>query len=184
MKTLARIAGWAERQQRRLALLMTAVSAIAVALIVVVLVISSSQRYLLASPIPATEEIAAYLFVVLSFFSVVGGFVEGRHIRVLPLWQRLPLRLQGWCMLFGHLGAVVVLAVIIKQTFDFALSSLAFGTRSYVADVLEWPWMMVIPICLTLLALVLVLRMLVDLKRIALREPPPEVRASELGEPL
>ena len=138
----------------------------------------------LASPIPATEEIAAYLFVVLSFSSVVGGFVQGRHIRVLPLWQRLPPRLQGWTMLAGHLAAAAVLLVLVKQTFDFAWSSRAFGARSYVADMPEWPWMMVIPASLSLLALVILLRALVDFDRILHAEAPPEARRASPGEEL
>jgi len=184
MTSLAAAARWAERISRWLGWITTAVSALAVAGIVAVLAFSSTQRYLLAHPIPATEEIAAYLFVVLAFLSVVGGFVERRHIRVLPLWHRLPAALQGWTILAGHAAAVVVLGLVIRETFLFAWQSRAYGARSYVADMPEWPWMMVIPVALSLFALALALRMIADLDRILRREPPPEVRPGLDGEHL
>jgi len=184
MSALGQAARWAERASRWLGWATTAISALAVAAIVVVLTFSSTQRYLLASPIPATEEIAAYLFVVLAFLSLVGGFVERRHIRILPLWHRLPAALQGWTILLGHAAAIVTLAFVIRETFLFAWQSRAYGARSYVADMLEWPWMMLIPVALALFALALVLRMVVDLDRILRREAPPEVRAAEDGEHL
>lgn len=184
MSALHRLALRAERLSRCLGWIATAVSALAVGAIVIVLTFSSLQRYLLEKPIPATEEIAGYLFVMLAFLALVGGFVERRHIRVLPLWHRLPAGAQGWTILLGHLAAVATLALVIRETFLFAWQSRAYGARSYVANMLEWPWMMVIPVALSLLALVLVLRMVVDLDRILRREPPPEVRRGEEPEPL
>lgn len=183
MTALTEAARWAERASRWLGWITTVISALAVAAIVLVLVASSAQRYLLQSPIPATEEIAAYLFVILAFLSVVGGFVDRRHIRVLPLWHRLPVGVQGWAILLGHAAAIAVLAVLIEETFAFAWSSRAYGARSYVADLLEWPWMMVIPVALGLFALVLALRIVIDLERILRREPPPEARRQVEGEP-
>ena len=184
MKALHAAARWAERISRGFGWLTTVVSALAVAAIVLVLVFSSLQRYLLENPIPATEEIAAYLFVILAFLAIVGGFVERRHIRALPLWHRLPVAAQGWTILLGHLAAIVTLAFVIRETFLFAWQSRAYGARSYVANMLEWPWMMVIPLALMLFALTLALRMVIDLDRILRREPPPEVRSSEDAEPL
>lgn len=184
MSGLARLAVGCDRLARRLSRLLTAISAIAIAAVVLILVFSSLQRYLLERPFPATEEIAAYLFVVLSFAALVGGLVEGRHIRVLPLFVRLPALVQRWAILLGHLAAVVVLAFLIKQTFDFAWSSHRFGTRSYVADLLEWPWMMVIPVSLALMALVLLLRMVGDLDRALRRQPVPEASRNQADETL
>lgn len=179
MSGLARAAEWAERISQRLSRWLTAIAAVCVAAIVLVLVVASTQRYVLSTPIAATEEIAAYLFVALSFAALVGGFVERRHIRLLPLWQRLPARLQNAMLLLGHLAAVGVLALVIRETFDFAWSSYRFGTRSYVADLLEWPWMMIIPASLTLLAIALLLRAVIDLARLAGGQAAPEARSAD-----
>ncbi len=184
MNGLARLAARCDRLARRLSLLLTAISALAIAAVVLILVFSSAQRYLLAHPFPVTEEIAAYLFVVLSFAALVGGLVEGRHIRLLPLFVRLPGAMQRWTMLLGHLAALVVLAFLIRETFAFAWSSHRFGTRSYVADLQEWPWMMVIPVSLALMALVLLLRIVADLDRALRRLPVPEAKSSHADEAL
>ena len=153
---------------------LSALAAIAVAAIVVILVFSSVQRYALAQPIPATEEIAAYLFVCCAFLSMMDGLVNRRHIRLLILWKRLPQSLQGWAMIAGHVATLLVLAAIIQETFSFAWQSWEYGARSYVASLLEWPWMMVIPVSLTTLALAIVARILGDLDRIFCGESMPE----------
>ncbi|MBK7469282.1 MAG: TRAP transporter small permease [Betaproteobacteria bacterium] len=159
MSALRPLVERAEALSRWVARAMTALSAIAVAAIVVVLVVSSMQRYVLANPIPATEEIAAYLFVAMAFLAMVGAMVERRHIRVLVVWRHLPARLQAWVMLAGNLGAILVLGALFWETFKFARSSYQFGARSYVADLIEWPWMMLIPGSLALLAVVVAVRL-------------------------
>lgn len=175
--SMQRAAERADALSRGIAVAMTGAAALAVGLIVVVLVFSSLQRYVLAAPIPATEEIAAYLFVCVAFASMVGGLVEGRHIRVLPLWRRLPAGAQNWAMLAGHAFSIAVLGVLVRETFGFAWSSYRLGARSYVANLPEWPWMMVIPACLTLLALAVALRAFGDLERALRAAPAPEARA-------
>jgi len=174
MSALSMLAKYAEVLARYIANFMTAVSAVSVAAIVVVLTVSAAQRYVLTSPIAATEEVAAYLFVALAFTAMVGGMVEGRHIRLLPLWQRLPTKWQNWAMLVGHLGAIFVLSIIIRETFSFAWASYNYGARSYVADLIEWPWMMLIPGSLTLLAFAIAARAIVDLDRAIAGHAAPE----------
>ena len=168
-----------EALSQRVSSLMTALSALAVFGIVLVLVFSSVQRYVLASPIPATEEVAAYLFVAMAFLAMVGGMVERRHIRILVVWRLLPSRLQAWAMFAGHIGAIVVLGILFWQTYAFAWSSYQLGARSYVADLLEWPWMMLIPASLALLSLAVALRALADLDRALDGAASPEAVAAE-----
>jgi TRAP-type C4-dicarboxylate transport system permease small subunit len=169
----------AEALSLRVARVMTALSAIAVTGIVLLLVFSSLQRYVLASPIPATEEVAAYLFVAMAFLAMVGGMVERRHIRILVVWRLLPVRWQAWAMFAGHVGAIVVLGILFWQTYAFAWSSHELGSRSYVADLPEWPWMMLIPVSLGLLLLAVALRALADLDRALDAAPTPEAQAGD-----
>ena len=179
MSPLVSIGRHAETLSRRLAALLSILAALSVAAIVVVLVFSSVQRYALSRPIPATEEIAAYLFVACAFLSMMDGLVKGRHIRLLPLWKRLPQAAQGWAMVVGHVAALFVLAILIRQTFDFAWQSRIYGSRSYVANLLEWPWMMIIPLSLATLALAILARIAGDLGRIARAEPMPEAEVGD-----
>lgn len=172
------VLSWAARAAEALAAFiaraLSVVAALAVAGIVAVLVFSSVQRYVLTSPIPAAEEIAAYLFVTVAFLAIMEGMIAGRQIRVLPVWHRLPLKLQGWTMIAGHVLSIGVLAILIRETFAFAWASYGYGARSYVANLLEWPWMMIIPLALSMLALALLARLLVDLEHVLKGEPVSE----------
>lgn len=182
MQLLTDIARISDRVTRRIALALSIVAGLAVALIVLVLFVSSVQRYVLTSPIPATEEIAAYLFVTVAFFAVMEAMVAGRHIRVLPVWNRLPQRLQGWMMILGHVLSLGVLGILIMQTFKFAWASRRMGARSYVADLLEWPWMMILPLAFAALALALAARLVVDLDLVLRGEPVEEARGQATKE--
>lgn len=184
MSGFSAVARGAETASAYLARFLAALAAISVGGIVVILVFSSLQRYLLDQPIPATEELAAYLFVACAFLSMMDGLVNGRHIRLLPVWRNLPQSMQGWTMIAGHLAAIAVLVLLIRETFGFAWQSYQFGSRSYVANLLEWPWMMIIPFALATLAVAIFARMLGDLDRTlngqVLRETQTGAEAEEL----
>lgn len=183
METLGRIAGLAEAAMERLAWVLSAVAALSVAGIIAILVFSSVQRYILVHPIPETEELAAFLFVALAFLSIAEGFVSNRQIRILMLWRKLPPSVQGWAMILGHLLTIAVLALLILQLFDFAWLSFQFKSRSYVADMLMWPWMMIMPVALFVLALAAATRVLVDLHAVLSGRPVPEALVRDTMEP-
>jgi TRAP-type C4-dicarboxylate transport system permease small subunit len=182
MTRLSRIAQSLEWISNRLARILSVVAAVAVAAIVVILGWSSIQRYVLVHPIPAAEELASFLFVAVAFLAIMEAMVTGRQIRVLPLWLRLPPRLQAWAMVAGHALSIGVLGILIKQTASFALSSYEYGARSYVANLPEWPWMMIIPVALAALAFALFARLLTDVVRALRGEPLPEATTGDAGE--
>lgn len=168
---LARIAALLESAVTGLSWAMTAVAALAVGLIVAILLFSAVQRYVLASPFPQTEELAAFLFVVVAFFSIPLGFLKGRQIRIVALWRKLPPALQGWAAILGHLLTIFVLVMIIQETGAFAHLSYEFGSRSWNADFLEWPWQAVIPGSLAVMVLAVAARLLADLGRVLAGRP-------------
>ena len=67
MQALGRLARLAYAVSEALGRGLAAAAALAVAGIVLILVFSSVQRYALDQPIPATEELAGYLFVAFTF---------------------------------------------------------------------------------------------------------------------
>lgn len=162
---------------------MGVLAAVAVAGIVILLVGSSVRRYFLGSPIPVTEELAALLFAALSFLSIPEGFMHDRQIRVGIVWRKLPLAVQGWAMLVGHFFTLLILGWLARWTFDFALTSLTLGSRTYVSEILLWPWMMLIPVALGILALAVVVRIVVDLRAILSGERVREAAALDPAEP-
>lgn len=175
--------GLAQRAVAGLAALLAALSALAVAGIVVILVFSAVQRYVLTRPMPETEELAGFLFVALAFLSIADGFVRNRQIRIEMVWRKLPARLQGWATIAGHVMTLAVLALIARELYGFAWSSLEFGSRSDNADLLMWPWMMVMPLGMALLALAVVARIAVDLRRIRTGRPVVEAEAASATDP-
>lgn len=184
MSRFSAIARAAEVTSALAARLLASLAALAVAGIVVILVFSSLQRYLLDRPVPATEELAAYLFVACAFLSMMDGLVNGRHIRLLPVWRNMPAKLQGWALIAGHLLAITILLLPVRETFNFAWQSYQFGARSYVANLLEWPWMMIIPFSLATLAVAIFARMLGDLDRTLKGLPMRETANGAEGEEL
>lgn len=126
--------------------------------IFVLLVGSSFRRYLLGTPIAVTEELAALLFVATSFCSIPYGLMAGRHIRLQVLGDRLPLRLAAWASVVGDFLGAGVLAIVVIQLVAFARYSQEVGARTDVSELLLWPWMMVMPSMLGLVAIALVLR--------------------------
>ena len=183
MSRFERIGLALERAIARLARALGGAAALAVAGIVVVLLVSSLQRYVLARPIPITEELAAFLFVSMAFLAIPEGFTSGRQIRILLVWQRLPRRLQGWATIAGQTASLVVLAFLVQQTWGFAAASHRYGARSYVGNMPEWPWMLLLPGGLSVLMLALFGRILVILGLTLRGEPVVEAHAQP-AEPL
>lgn len=140
LKRFAEVFEWVVGQIARI---FGCLAAVALGLVVVVLVFSSVQRYLLTRPIPVTEELAAYLFICIAFFSIAEGFISDRQIKITFLWAKLPPKARRALSVVGYLAAFAILTVVIRQLAAFAWSSFQFQSRSYVADFLEWPWMMV-----------------------------------------
>ncbi len=183
MRLLSRLIDRAERIMEAVSRAMGVLAAIAIAGIVILLVGSSVRRYFLGSPIPVTEELAALLFAALSFLSIPEGFVHDRQIRIAIVWRKLPRAAQGWAMLAGHLFNLLILGWLARWTFGFALTSLELGSRTYVSEILLWPWMMLIPVALAILALALVVRALVDLRATVSGRPVREATTLAPAEP-
>lgn len=96
----------------------------------------------------------------------------------------MPAKLQGWALIAGHLLAITILLLPVRETFNFAWQSYQFGARSYVANLLEWPWMMIIPFSLATLAVAIFARMLGDLDRTLKGLPMRETANGAEGEEL
>ena len=73
-----------------------------------------------------------------------------------------------------HGLSIIILAVCVGETFKFAYFSFEVSSKTYIADILLWPWMMLIPFSLGMLALATLVRMLVDLRAGLLGEPVKE----------
>jgi len=166
-----------EKIMRAVCAIQSWIACLAVASMVVLLVSGSLGRYLFHAPIAITEELGALLFVTLGMLSLTEGFMEDRQARVQIVWRLLPFRFRGWAMILGHCLSIIVLLVCIRETWKFAYFSFEVNSKTYIADILLWPWMMLIPFSLGMLATATFVRILVDLRAVLLGEPVKE----ELG---
>lgn len=126
--------------------------------ILTLLVGSSMLRYVLGTPLAMTEELAGLLFVATAFCAVPYAMLAGRQIRLLVLVRHLPAPLVAWASVVGDLLGAFLLLVIVVQQVRFAEYSRAVGARTDVGEILLWPWMLLMPAMLALLALALTLR--------------------------
>ncbi len=161
--TLGRFARYAERAMWIVSWMQGVTASLSVAAMVSLLVASSLGRYVFGKPIAVTEELGALLFVTLAFMSMTEGFMSDRQVRIQLVWRSLPPRVQGWSMIAGHGLSVGALAVVIDATWDFAFFSYQVGAKTYITEIIEWPWMMLIPMSLGIFATATIVRMLVDL---------------------
>lgn len=140
------------------------IGCVAVVGILVLLVGSSLKRYLLGTPIPVTEELAALLFVAVSFCSMPYGYFARRQIRVLVVWRRLPPRLAAWGAVAGDVASIAVLGIVIQSMYGFTAFSFDVRAVSEVADIVLWPWMGLMMAMLGLLALAIAVRSVINIR--------------------
>jgi TRAP-type C4-dicarboxylate transport system permease small subunit len=143
------------------------------------LAFASIRRYVIDAPLSITDEMVGFLLVSIAFLSVADGFLKGRQVRLLFLWKVLPDRLRDIAYLAGHVFALVVLGTIVTQTYEFARFSLEIGAKSPVADIIEWPWMMVIPVSLVMLMIAIAIRLIADIATVMEGRHIDVVAASE-----
>lgn len=178
MAALAAAATHGERVMGVICWIQGVAASLSVAGMVLLLVGSSLRRYVFGKPIPVTEELGALLFVTLAFLSITEGFMADRQVRIQLVWRLLPRRVKGWAMIAGHGLSVFALVLIIRATWEFAFFSYQVGAETYITEILMWPWMMLIPISLGILAAATVVRMLVDLHAVLSGDPVKEERVA------
>lgn len=152
------------------------VASLFLACLIVILVFSAISRYFIGRPFAATEEISTFLFVVISIMPIAFTFFDNKHIRIVALWQHLSQPWRDVASLCGQLLAIVVLGFIISETWSFAAFSFSIGARAENTDMLQGPWMMVIPTALGLIALGIGVRALLNLAGLLRRETWAPVR--------
>jgi len=104
------------------------------------------------------EEICALLFIAVAFLGMGDGYVRDQHIRIGKLVERFGPNWRPVAQSVGAFVSVMVLSVLLVQTFSFAYVSYQVGSRSQVGDILLWPWMSLIPLGIGLLVIAVAAR--------------------------
>jgi C4-dicarboxylate transporter, DctQ subunit len=143
-----------DRLVRRLSRLGIALAAIALIVSLFLIVYSVVMRYFLNQPAAWVDELVGYLLVATVMLAAADALLEGEHIEVDIVTERLPAR-GRWVTLLLGLVAVAVSAVLLTvEGIDMVLFSKMVGLMSngYMA-VPMWIPQLLVPIGAVLMGL-------------------------------
>ncbi|MEO1190970.1 MAG: TRAP transporter small permease [Pseudomonadota bacterium] len=160
-----------EAGAKRLAALLAGGAALALVAATVLLAFSSLGRYAADTALALTDEMVGFLLVAIAFLGVSESYLRGKQVRLLFIRNLLPARLRAAFALLGDALALLVLTIVLRETYAFAAFSLEIGAQSPVADLAEGPWMLVIPLSVGALMLAIALKLAMGLRSLVLGKP-------------
>lgn len=126
-------------------------------------VTASFMRYIVGRPFAFTEELVALLYMAMVFLAVPLATLRRAHvsISVLPAavmrLLRYPLRLAACVAMIVFCVWFTIIA------YGFVEQSRAFNSHTEQAEILLWPWMMIIPVTMGFVAVISLLHLIQDL---------------------
>lgn len=162
----------------RVARSVATLAGLAVLVIVVLITYDVLMRFFLEQPQLFVDEAASFLEVVVIFGGLAYAFGTGTHVRVDLLTTHLRPRLRARLRAVSLGLGLIFLAIVIWTTAQSALTAYRYGRVSAVMLYPLWAPMLVIPLGLGLLAAVMLIAFVAQLR--ALRSPdadelpPPE----------
>jgi len=99
-------------------------------------------RYVLAHPLPWSEELARYLMVWVACLGASEAYARGNHVGVTLIVNAVRPRLHKIMILIIHLSVCVLMGVVVYQ--GFVLSFMVGDQRSPAMELpMTWPYMAV-----------------------------------------
>jgi len=120
---------------------------------------------LFGRPIPGTYELVGYFGAMIVAFALAWTSVERGHISVELLVDRLPARPRAIVEGAGHLASCVLFGLIAWQSQVYAMDLLENGEVSLTLGIPTWPFVFSLTAGCGMLALILLLDALRQLKR-------------------
>lgn len=118
------------------------------------ILLSAILRYVINEPLSFSDELAGLLFVTLGFFSFPYVMEKSEHINLSILVERLSPFKQRCCRFLASVVFFLFSVTFIHQSWNFMDFSRVISSRTDVAQLLLWPWMAVMPVSMSLCALV------------------------------
>ena len=131
-----------------------ALAATAMLLLVVAGVV---MRYAFNAPLGFTEELVGLLLITMLFLSLPLGALTNRHVSVTLLTQVLPPVGKRIAEAMAALVTIAFAVWFIHETIPWMDLALRLTLRSEASRLLLWPWMLVLPVALGVVALVAVM---------------------------
>lgn len=126
--------------------------------------LSVVMRYLVGAPFYFTEELVGLLFCALAFLSFPIAEVRGLHVRMELLTRHLDDRVRLTAQLFALIVLLCFCGVLFYHGFNYMLFSYRITARTDTADLLIYPWVIVILIALFVFVLTTVFQQVRSLK--------------------
>lgn len=120
---------------------------------------------LVGRPIPGTYELVGYFGAMIVAFALACTSVERGHIAVELLVDRLPRRVRAFIEAIGNLAAAMLFGFLAWQSLVYALDLIESGEVSLTLGIPTWPFVFGLAAGCGMLALVLFLDGLRQLKR-------------------
>lgn len=150
------------------------VSGVAILVMAVVTAVQVVARQVFHRPLVDAVLAGELSVVVMTYLGLAWVYRLGRHVSVRIVIDRLGWRARLWTEVIGLSLSLVGLAVVIKQSWEFAHASLVLGERlSGIVRVQAFPFHVLIPIGFSLLALEVVRTIVLDLR--ALKRDRPDL---------
>lgn len=101
------------------------------------------MRYIVGSPLFWSNEVSAFLMVVMFFTALGITLAMGKHVRVTVIFSILPRKAQNVLWVIICLAGLFFASFLGYAVTRLALSSLEVGARTYSSEMLVFPWQMI-----------------------------------------
>jgi len=129
-----------------------------VPIMMMLVVVDVFMRYVMHRPLMISDELSAYMLVVLSFLGLAYTWREGGHVRIEVLVSRFRGRLYDWVRLIGLIMTFIFMIELDRAAYKMIVYALQINLRSstWLMFPLFWPQLTVF-IGFVLLTLLLVI---------------------------
>ncbi|MCP3889100.1 MAG: TRAP transporter small permease [Desulfobulbaceae bacterium] len=126
MKTLKKFIVITER----LSGVLGSIASCLVAIMITLVGVEVFMRYVFDNPPLLADEFAAYLLVAVSFFGISQAFLEGSHVKITFLSDKLSIEKARWLRLFILVFSEIFLIIMVYSNYEYLSFSMMIDERS------------------------------------------------------
>jgi len=143
-----------------LSTLCTQLSGVALGIIVAICTINVIGRYVFGHAFSWAEEAMVYCMIFIIFFSSAAVTWKGRHLSLDMVLRKFPVPAQKAIVFGGTLASVALLLVLASTSGEVVAKLYRFAQRSDALEIPMWIPQGFVPVGLSLIALMMLLRLL------------------------
>lgn len=141
-----------------LAVVMAILAAISASCIVVLICASVSMRYFTFTPFSFTEELVGLLMTASFFLALPLATLRSEHVRITVFISTIAARYQSLAIKFSRLFGMSFCIWLIFLAIPWVEFAIDRNIKTEVGRLLLYPWMIVIPISITLTMVAFILQ--------------------------